>query len=207
MRLADLLLRRGEIGSALKVFDRLGSVLIEKGKIDEAERLYRHVLEKSPPEGEFLAVACDAFLDAGRTAVALEFLNYAVDKSPDSIELKTLLARTHMTMGDAEAAMVLAREVLAADPKNAKIRALMGSALEDVGDTDEACEVMLPAVVEMLERTDHAGAQAALKRLLDQDPDDQEVLKLAVRAWGPSSDQETLFTLSRRPRRELFQHG
>ncbi len=195
LRLADLLLRRGEIGSALKVYERLGSVLIEKGKIDEAERLYRHVLEKSPPEGDFLAAACDAFLEAGRTAVALEFLNYAVEKSPDSIELKTLLARTHVTMGEHEAALVLAKEVLAADPKNAKIRALMGPALGSVGATKEAGEIMLPAVVEMLEKSDHAGAQAALKKLLEQAPDDQEILKLAVRAWGPSSDQETLFTL------------
>jgi len=195
LRLADLLLRRGEIGSALKVFDRLGSVLFEKGKIDEAERLYRHVLEKSPPDGEFLADACDAFLEAGRTAVALEFLNYAVEKSPDSIELKTLLARTHVTMGETEAALTLAREVLAADPKNAKIRALMGPALGSAGATEEVGEILLPTVVEMLERSDHAGAQAALKKLLEQDPDNQEVLKLAVRAWGPSSDQKTLFTL------------
>ncbi len=207
LRLADLLLRRGEIGSALRVFDRLGAVLIEKGKIDEAERLYRHVLEKSPPEGEFLADACDAFLEAGRTAVALEFLNYAVGKSPDSIELKTLLARAHVTMGETDAAAALAREILAVDPKNAKIRALMGSALGSVGFTEEAGEVLLPTVVEMLERSDHAGAQAALRKFLKQDPDNQEVLKLAVRAWGPSSDQETLFTLRAALAESFFNSG
>ena len=207
LRLADLLLRRGEIGSALKVFDRIGSQLIEKGGLDEAERLYRHVLDKSQPEGEFLTVPCEAFLDAGRTAVALELLNYAVDKSPDSIVLKTLLARTHLTMGQAEAALELAREILAADPKNAKIRALMGSALGDVGDTGGACEVMLPSVAEMLGRGDHAGAQSALKKILEQYPDDQEVLKLAVRAWGPSSDQETLFTLRAALAESFFNTG
>ncbi|TFG36612.1 MAG: tetratricopeptide repeat protein, partial [Candidatus Aminicenantes bacterium] len=207
LRLADLLLRRGEIGSALKVFDRIGSQLIEKGGLDEAERLYRHVLDKSQPEGEFLTDPCEAFLDAGRTAVALELLNYAVDKSPDSIELKTLLARTHQTMGQAEAALELAREILAADPKNAKIRALMGSALGDVGDTGGACEVLLPSVAEMLGRGDHAGAQSALKKILEQYPDDQEVLKLAVRAWGPSSDQETLFTLRAALAESFFNTG
>ncbi len=207
LRLADLLLRRGEIGSALKVFDRLGAVLIEKGKIDEAERLYRHVLEKSPPEGDFLVGACDAFLEAGRTAVALEFLNYAVEKSPESIEIKILLARTHITMGETEAAMALAREVLAADPKNAKIRALMGPALGTAGEIEHVGEASLPAVLEMLERSDHAGAQAALNVLLEQSPDDQEVLKLAVRAWGPSSDQETLFTLRAALAESFFNSG
>ena len=36
-RLADLLLRRGEINSALKVYDRLGGMLLEAEKLDEAE--------------------------------------------------------------------------------------------------------------------------------------------------------------------------
>ncbi|MCJ7754105.1 MAG: hypothetical protein MUP13_06050, partial [Thermoanaerobaculales bacterium] len=109
--------------------------------------------------------------------------------------------------GETEAALELAREVLAADPKNAKIRALMGSALGDVGDTGGACEVLLPTVAEMLGRSDHAGAQSALKKLLEQNPDDQEVLKLAVRAWGPSSDQETLFTLRAALAESFFNTG
>ncbi len=195
LRLADLLLRRGEIGSATKVYSRLGSVLIEANKLDEAERLFHHVMEKNPPEGEFLADVCDAFLDAGRTPVALEFLNFAIQRSPDSTELMILLARTHKTMGENEKAMDFARSVLAQDPRNAKIRALMGSALGESAVSEYIEEVSLPVVVEMLEKSDHAGAQAALKELLEQSPEDQEVLKLAVRAWGPSSDQETLFTL------------
>ncbi len=207
LRLADLLNRRGEIGSALKVYDRLGSVLLDAGKLDEAERLYRHVINQSPPEGDFLAIAGDAFLDAGRTAVALEFLTFGVKQSPDSTELKTLLARTHLTMGENEKAMDLAREVITLDPKNAKIRALMGSALGEVGVTEEASEVLLSAVMEMLDRSDHAGAQAALKKLLEQSPEDQDVLKLAVRAWGPSSDQETLFTLRAALAESFFNSG
>jgi pilus assembly protein FimV len=195
LRLAELLIRRGEIGSALKVYDKLGSFLIEKGKLDEAERLYRTLIGQKTEGGEFLAKICDAFLDAGRTAVALEFLNIAIERSPDSIELKTLLAQTHLTMGKTENAVALAKEVLAAEPTNRKIRAIMGNALRDAGVPDVTREFDLPAVNEMLDRSDHAGAQAALKTLLEKSPDDQEVLRLAVRAWTPSSDQETLFTL------------
>ena len=37
LRLADLLLRRGETTSALKVYERLGQMLLDAGKLDEAE--------------------------------------------------------------------------------------------------------------------------------------------------------------------------
>ncbi len=207
LRLADLLLRRGEIGSALKVFDRLGTILIEANKLDDAERLYRRVLDKNPSEGEFLVNVCDALLDGGRTPVALEFLNFGIEKSPESTELKMLLARTHMTMGDTETAVAFAREVLAAEPTNRKIRALMGTALTDAGVPEETHEHDLPSVSEMLDRSDHAGAQAALKRLLEKSPGDQDVLKLAVRAWAPSSDQETLFTLRAALAESYFNSG
>ncbi len=86
LRLADLLLRRGETTSALKVYDRLGRMLLEAAKLDEAERLYRHVLEQDPPEGEFLLPVCRNFLDAGRSSVVLEFLTFGVERSPKSTE-------------------------------------------------------------------------------------------------------------------------
>ena len=207
LRLADLLNRRGDIESALEVYSRLGNVLLEAKKLDEAERLYRHVLTKSPTEGEFLAVAAEAFLDAGRTAVALELLESGVELSPGSTELKTLLARTHMTMGENEKALELGRKVLAADPNNTKIRALMGSALGEVGDADEVAEVLLPNVVEMLDRSDYAGARTALEKPLEESPDNQEVLKLAVRAWAPSDDQEKMFTLRAALAESFFNSG
>ena len=90
LRLADLLLRRGEVTSALKVYERLGQMLLDAGKLDEAERLYRHVLQQNPPEGDFLLPVCKVFLDAGRTSVVREFLTFGVERSPDNSELKVL---------------------------------------------------------------------------------------------------------------------
>ncbi|HSO24129.1 MAG TPA: tetratricopeptide repeat protein, partial [Chondromyces sp.] len=195
LRLADLLLRRGETGSAIKVYDRLGNMLLEAGKLDEAERLYRHVLGQNPPEGEFLAKICVALLDAGRTPLALEFLNFAIKHSPDSVELKILLTRAHLSTGEVEESLRLAKEVLAVEPKNARIRALMGDALVSTGEVGEAREMLVPTIRELLEKRDHRAAQASLKELLKQFPKDQEVLQLAVRAWAPSDDQEFFFTL------------
>jgi tetratricopeptide (TPR) repeat protein len=207
LRLADLLLRREDTTSALKVYARLGAVLLDAGKLDEAERLYRHVIEQDPPEGEFLVPACVAFLDAGRAPVVLEFLNFGVERSPDSTELKTLLARTLMGMGENAKAVQIANEVLEADPGNTEIRSLVGGAMVSTGETGEAREMLVPAVETMLDKGDFKGAQGALENLLKELPGDQQVLKLAVRAYGPSGEEETLFTLRAALAESLYQSG
>ncbi len=207
LRLADLLLRRGETTSALKVYDRLGQMLLDAGKLDEAERLYRHVLEQNPPEGDFLLPVCKAFLEAGRSSVVREFLTFGVARSPDNAELKVLLVRTHLSHGESSAALETARDILASDPENAEVRSLVGGAMLSSGEIAEAREMLVPAVADLLDRGEHKQAQAALKDLLQEMPDDQEVLKLAVRAYRPSSDEETLFTLEAALAESYFQSG
>ena len=207
LRLADLLLRRGETTSALKVYDKLGSVLLEANKLDEAERLYRHVLERSPPEGEFLIPVCEAFLEAGRSSVVLEFLNFGIERSPDSVGLKSLLVQIHLGMGKSAEALTLAREILEVEPDNAEVRSLVGGALMASGNTEEARDILLPSIKQLLEKSDHRGAQKALKAMLQEFPTDQQVLKLAVQAFGPSGDQETLYTLRAALAESLFDSG
>jgi len=207
LRLADLLLRRNDSAAAIKVYSRLGGILLKAGKLDEAESLYRRVIEKDPPDGEFLIPACAAFLDAGRASVVLEFLNFGVERSPGSTELKALLVRTLSGMGENAKAMEIANEVLEAEPDNASMRSLVGGAMVSAGDAAEAVEMLVPAVEAMLEKSDFKGAQTALKDLLKEMPEDQRVLRLAVRAYGPSGEEETLFTLRAALAESLFQAG
>ena len=207
LRLADLLLRRGEVTSALKVYERLGQMLLDAGKLDEAERLYRHVLEQDPPEGDFLLPVCNAFLEAGRSSVVREFLTFGVARSPDNTELKVLLVRTHLSHGESKAALETARKILESEPDNAEVRSLVGGAMLTSGEVGDAREMLVPAVADLLERGEHKQAQAALKDLLQEMPDDQEVLKLAVRAYRPSGDKETLFTLQAALAESYFQSG
>ena len=205
LRLADLLLRRKETTSALKVYSRLGAVLLEAGKLNDAESLYRRVIEKDPPDGTFLIPACEAFLDAGRASVALELLNFGVERSPDSTELKNLLVRSLMAMGEDTRAMEVANEVLEAEPDDLEMRSIVGGAMVSTGDTAEAREMLVPAVETMLEKGDFKGAQAALRDLLKELPEDQHLLKLAVRAYGPSGEEDTLFTLRAALAESLYQ--
>ncbi len=207
LRLADLLLRRGEVTSALKVYERLGQMLLDAGKLDEAERLYRHVLEQNPPEGDFLLPVCKAFLEAGRSSVVLEFLQFGVERSPGNSELKVLLVRTHLAHGESKAALETARKILETDPDNAEVRSLIGGAMLSSGEVGGAREMLVPAVADLLDRGEHKQAQTALKGLLQEMPDDQEVLKLAVRAYRPSGASETLFTLQAALAESYFQSG
>jgi len=97
LRLADLLIQKGEAEQALEVYDRLGRVLLERQKLDEAERLYRHALDQDPPHGEFLVPLCEALLEAGRSTSAREFLEAGFEKSPDSYALQSLKVKAHLS--------------------------------------------------------------------------------------------------------------
>jgi pilus assembly protein FimV len=207
LRLADLLLKQGQAKSALKVYEKLGKVLLDAGKLDQAERLYRHVLEQDPPEGGFLLPVCKVFLESGRQAVAREFLEFGAERSPENAELQTLLVRTQLAHGESQAALESARKILEADPDNAEVRSLVGGALLSAGETSDARDLLVPAVSELLERGDHVGAQAALENLLKEFPEDQEVLRLGVRAYRPSGESETLFTIEAALAESYFTSG
>jgi tetratricopeptide (TPR) repeat protein len=207
LRLADLLLKQGEVESALEVYGRLGKILIDAEKLDEAERLYRHILDQDPPVGDFLLPVCRAFLDAERTSVAGEFLKFAVERSPDNPEIQALQVRTQLSQGESEAALETARKILESDPDNIEVRNLVGGAMLSSGDTAAASDLLVPVVADLLDRGEHKQAQEALKDLLKETPDDQEVLKLAVRAYRPSGDDETLFALQAALAESYFQSG
>jgi len=196
LRLADLLMQQGDPTAALEVYDQLGGVLLEREKYDEAERLYRHALDQDPPTGEFLAPLCDAFLESGRTTAAREFLHAAVQRSPDSHRLQVLEVRTLLAFGENENALKKAEEVLDAQPEDQDVRSLLVRSLLASGEAARAQEVMLPTCEQLLERGEFGVVQKLLKDLMGSLPQDQRVLQLAVRAYRPSGDQETLIKLT-----------
>jgi tetratricopeptide (TPR) repeat protein len=192
LRLADLLIQQGEADQALEVYDRLGRVLLEREKLDEAERLYRHALEQNPPGGEFLVPLCEALLDAGRAVSAREFLEEAFKRSPDSYTLQELQVRTHLVFGEADEALGLTERVLDDEPEKPGAKALKGRALLAADRHGEAREVLVPACEELLDRGEYSVVQQLTKELVDVFPNDLQVLNLAVRAFRPSGDEERL---------------
>jgi pilus assembly protein FimV len=196
LRLADLLMNGGDVSEALGVYNRLGQVLLERNKLDEAERLYRHALDQDPPDGDFLAPLCDALLDSGRTATAREFLQAAVQRSPDAPVLRLLEVRAHLAFGESDDALAKARAAFADQPDDPEVRCLVARALLSTGEVMEARNTLLPAAAGLIERKDFAASQRLLNELLGALPSDQEVLNLALKAYRPSGDQEMLRNLS-----------
>jgi len=196
LKFADMLLETGEADQAMIAYGALGKTLIERDQLDEAERLFRRLLEHELPTGEVMVPICDRLLEAGRVTSAQELLTVGLEASPENIPLRTLQVRTYMALGEMEPAAEIARDILEIDPDNSDVRGLMGNVMISDGAQEEATEMMIPAAEALLEKADYARAQNMLRELAEIAPTDERVLRLAIRAFRPSGDQETLTRLT-----------
>jgi tetratricopeptide (TPR) repeat protein len=196
LKVADLLLESGETERAMEAYAALGETFIKRDQLDEAERLFRRLLDQELPNGDVMAPICDRLLDAGRVTAAQELLTAGLGVSPDSTPLRTLQVRTFIALGESEKAEELAGEILLVDPDNPEVRGLMGKILMTDGDEVEATEMMIPAAEALLERADYSRAQKMLRQLVEIAPMDERILRLAIRAFRPSGDEETLTRLT-----------
>jgi len=196
LKFADLLLESGNPEQAMEAYGELGQTLIEREQIDEAERLFRRLLDHEIPDGEIMVPICNRLLDAGRVTSAQELLTVGLGVSPESVGLRTLQVRAHMSLGESDEAVELAHKVLEVDPDNSDVRRIVGNAMLEDGDQEEAAEMMIPAAEALLEKADYSRAQKMLRELVEIAPADERILRLAIRAFRPSGDQKTLTRLT-----------
>jgi len=196
LRFADMLLDSGNTEQAMEAYGALGASLITSDQLDEAERLFRRLLDHELPSGEIMAPVCDKLLDAGRVTSAQELLSAGLAVSPESVGLRTLQVRAFMALGETEPATELAREILEVEPDNPDVRGLVGHLLMSDGDEAEATEMMIPAAEALLEKADYSRAQKMLRELVEISPTDERILRLAIRAFRPSGDQEMITRLT-----------
>ncbi len=196
LKFADMLLEAGNTEDAMAAYGALGETLIQRDQLEEAERLFRRLLDHELPDGEIMAPICDRLLDSGKTTSAQELLTAGLGVSPESVPLRTLQVRAFMALGESDAAVKLAREILQVDPENPVVRGLVGNVLISDGDQEEAAEMMIPAAEALLEKADYSRAQKMLRELVEIAPTDERILRLAIRAFRPSGDQEILTKLT-----------
>ncbi len=207
LRLADLLFRMGNGEEAIDVYQRLGTMLLDRGKVEEAERLYRHALEQDPPTGEFLLPICDALLNAGKLNEAREFLIEAQKRSPESPAVGILNLKVSLAAGESRAAGDQAQALLESHPGDGEVALLAGRARLGVGDVVGGKDVLLPIAERRLDGGDRAGAKEVFKWLIKGLPSDRDVQKLGIQALSPTDDKEMVFALKAGLADSFFQGG
>jgi len=195
LHLADALMKAGEQDESLDVYDRLGRMLLEREKLEEAERLYRHVLDKSPARGDFLEPLCEALLNVGRVDNAKGFLQTGLRLSPACSGLQAMMVKALMATGEAREALHYAEKLLAEKPDEPEIRLLVGRVLLEGGEAPRARELLLPIAEAAVVRGNLEKAQSVLQGLIKAMPADMQVLSLALRAFEPTGNEEMQFTL------------
>ena len=207
LRLADLLFRKGNADEAIDVYDRLGTMLLDRGKVEEAERLYRHALEQDPPTGEFLLPICEALVDSGKLSEAREFLLEAQKRSPESTAVGILDLKVALAAGESRAAVDRAQALMESHPDEGTVASLAGRAYLGVGEVVRGKELLLPIAHSRLDSGDRAGAQEVFRWLIKALPSDRDVLKLGMQALSSAEDKEMIFTLKAGLADSYFQEG
>jgi pilus assembly protein FimV len=195
LKLADLLLQTGEVEEGLGQYNRLGAMLLERDKLDEAERLYRHALEQNPPTGGFLAPLCRHLAESGRLDSARFFLQEGRKRSPEDRDLGLAEIDLLLATGDAQAAVSGAENLLAHHPNDPEVGLLAGRALLATGEAERAVQQLAPAADNLIRRGELNEAQRLSRDLLKARPTDPAVLGLAIRAYEHAGDRDMLTTL------------
>jgi len=195
LRLADLLLRKGQGEEGVEAYDRLGTMLLKAGKIEEAERLYRHALDQKPPTGEFIAPMCEALIDSGNIATAREFYEKAGEISPISSRLKVIGLRLAMATGESARALEMSRELLEKQGEDPHVALLAGKALLAGGEGAEGRDILLPVAEKALEEKKLGVARDIFSHLIKILPQDPQVLNLGLKVLSPENDGEIIFAV------------
>ncbi len=197
LHLADALMKLGESEEAMAEYTLLGKLLLDTGKLDEAERLYHHILDLKPADGSFLEPVIDAMIAAGRHAEAGKLLGRAIELLPRDPVLNKLSAKMLLASGDFKKARVRAEGALAEHPGDEELQALAGRAAAAVHDAERARELLLPIIDRLLKKGAFQEAQPLLEALLVVEPNNLDVLKRAVQATDLSGDRSKALVMKR----------
>ena len=195
LRLADALVQAGELDEAVETYNRLISVLLGRSKLEEAERLARHVLEAKPTECSFLVPVCEALAKQGKESEAAALLKAGLEVAPDDPSLAQLERTLSGKGGAAEPSLEEAFELLKDDPDNPELQLAVGRKCLKSGDHVKAKSVLLPLLDTFLGKGELGRAQEISRQLMEALPGDPEVLVRAMRAFESAGDAEMLLTV------------
>ncbi len=110
------------------------------GRLQQAETLYRRILEAEPEHVEALHYLGVIGLQCGRFADAARLIGTAVRLEPRNHDALVNLGTALQALGRHDDAIDAYRQALALTPRSAAVRANLGNALAQLGRVDEAIE-------------------------------------------------------------------
>ena len=134
--------RRGEIPDLL----RLGRGHHSAGRLDEAEVIYRQILDRAPDHPQALHLLGVVAHQVGESARAADLIESAVAAAPDYAAAHGDLGLVYRALGRLDAAIESYRRAAAIDPARAEVHNNLGNALSAIGRYAEAAESYRTAV-------------------------------------------------------------
>ena len=108
------------------------------GKFDEAEALYKEILEKSPDVPEVYQNLGSLYLAKKDYPAAEAMFQKGLELRPDSTDMSTQLARVYQESGQPDKAMALIEKSAGANPQDAKAQFNRGIFLLNANKNEEA---------------------------------------------------------------------
>lgn len=173
--------------------NRLATLALAEGRLDEASSLVGEVLTANPRENAALATRAEIAMQRGDTGAAIADLRSALGDDPDSVPLSAALARAYMRAGSPDLAEQALRSAVQYRPKDVEARAELAAFLIQNGRPAQAQPVFeqlleenpndVPAMVALtrvqLANGDHAAALRTAKRLQAVEPQSPMGFQLA----------------------------
>lgn len=123
-------------------------------KLDEAEAIYRLILEQHPEQPDALHFLGLLMHHRGDNPLAIKLIEQAIDVSPDYSDAYNNLGNILNFTGEFDKAAEQYRKALSFNPANASAHNNLGIVLKDLKDSDEAIRAFIRAIELMPENAE-----------------------------------------------------
>ena len=125
---------------------KLAMELQQQQRLDEAESIYKTLLELQPNNPDILHYFGILLYQTGQSNEAINYIKQALEILPDYIDAQNNLGNILKEIGEAEQAAVLYRQVLEKVPDYVPTLNNLGTVLLELGDIDGSIEILNKAL-------------------------------------------------------------
>lgn len=151
----------GDGPSALTARNRLASIEVARGKLDEALRLVDVTLKKNPRDNDALIIRGNIALERNDPAAAIADLRAVLRDQPGAVGVLRTLARAHVKNGESALAEEAIRQALDVAPNDVGVRIEFAQILMQTNRAEQAISMLEDGVKAA---PDNVAAREALVR-------------------------------------------